>query len=243
MVRTRPAPTRPPAPPRALCLVGSVEHTNLQPTICGVTSKNPVLTLRSGLTSCTFLARSSQARNVCRELRTGNANQQQARQDLVKLSLPRWQVHRNGRTIDQIISRTKRLAAPSRNRILGGQGGPAQQQCCVTLCISSNGKDRGGTQYVLKASSLPLFQRPTSLFSPSTSCKRNAINSLEAHISIAKTTQNRTCLSHNTSSTMVLTGHCLCKAVTYSIDVDAPLITGYDHCDDCQRQSGSTYCK
>ncbi|TLD21433.1 hypothetical protein PspLS_08849 [Pyricularia sp. CBS 133598] len=40
---------------------------------------------------------------------------------------------------------------------------------------------------------------------------------------------------------MVLSGHCLCKAVTYKVDVDAPLITGYDHCDDCQRQSGSTY--
>ncbi|KAK7454243.1 glutathione-dependent formaldehyde-activating enzyme [Colletotrichum acutatum] len=40
---------------------------------------------------------------------------------------------------------------------------------------------------------------------------------------------------------MPLTGHCLCKAVTYKVDVDAPLITGYDHCDDCQRQSGSTY--
>jgi len=42
---------------------------------------------------------------------------------------------------------------------------------------------------------------------------------------------------------MPLTGHCLCKAVTYKADVDAPLITGYDHCDDCQRQTGSTYCK
>ena len=41
---------------------------------------------------------------------------------------------------------------------------------------------------------------------------------------------------------MPLTGHCLCKAVTYKADVDAPIITGYDHCDDCQRQSGSTYC-
>ncbi|KAK0719556.1 Mss4-like protein [Lasiosphaeris hirsuta] len=40
---------------------------------------------------------------------------------------------------------------------------------------------------------------------------------------------------------MVLTGHCLCKAVTYTANVDAPLLTGYDHCDDCQRQSGSTY--
>jgi len=40
---------------------------------------------------------------------------------------------------------------------------------------------------------------------------------------------------------MVLKGHCLCKAVTYTVDVDAPLFTAYDHCDDCQRQSGSTY--
>ncbi|ROW13382.1 hypothetical protein VPNG_05503 [Cytospora leucostoma] len=36
-------------------------------------------------------------------------------------------------------------------------------------------------------------------------------------------------------------GHCLCKAVTYTVDADEPLITAYDHCDDCQRQSGSTY--
>ena len=41
---------------------------------------------------------------------------------------------------------------------------------------------------------------------------------------------------------MPLTGHCLCKAVTYSVDVDQPAIVAYDHCDDCQRQSGSTYC-
>ncbi|PHH88136.1 hypothetical protein CDD83_7940 [Cordyceps sp. RAO-2017] len=40
---------------------------------------------------------------------------------------------------------------------------------------------------------------------------------------------------------MPLTGHCLCKAVTYNADVDAPAVTGYDHCDDCQRQTGSTY--
>ncbi|KAE8372810.1 Mss4-like protein [Aspergillus bertholletiae] len=40
---------------------------------------------------------------------------------------------------------------------------------------------------------------------------------------------------------MPLTGHCLCKAVTYTAAVDEPIITGYDHCDDCQRQSGSTY--
>lgn len=44
------------------------------------------------------------------------------------------------------------------------------------------------------------------------------------------------------ASTMPLTGHCLCQAVTYSADVESPLMTGYDHCDDCQRQSGSTYC-
>ncbi|KAJ9285110.1 hypothetical protein DTO021C3_7269 [Paecilomyces variotii] len=40
---------------------------------------------------------------------------------------------------------------------------------------------------------------------------------------------------------MPLTGHCLCKAVTYSVDIDKPLAVAYDHCDDCQRQSGSTY--
>ncbi|RCI17058.1 hypothetical protein L249_1798 [Ophiocordyceps polyrhachis-furcata BCC 54312] len=40
---------------------------------------------------------------------------------------------------------------------------------------------------------------------------------------------------------MPLTGHCLCKAVTYTVDVDQPIMTGYDHCDDCQRQTGSTY--
>jgi hypothetical protein len=41
---------------------------------------------------------------------------------------------------------------------------------------------------------------------------------------------------------MPMNGHCLCKAVTYTIEVDQPIITAYDHCDDCQRQSGSTYC-
>ncbi|OTB06938.1 hypothetical protein M426DRAFT_91420 [Hypoxylon sp. CI-4A] len=39
---------------------------------------------------------------------------------------------------------------------------------------------------------------------------------------------------------MTLSGHCLCGAVKYTIDAD-PIIVGYDHCDDCQRQSGSTY--
>jgi len=38
----------------------------------------------------------------------------------------------------------------------------------------------------------------------------------------------------------MLSGHCLCKQVTYEIDAE-PLLVGYDHCDDCQRQSGSTY--
>ncbi|GAT20964.1 glutathione-dependent formaldehyde-activating enzyme [Aspergillus luchuensis] len=48
---------------------------------------------------------------------------------------------------------------------------------------------------------------------------------------------------HSIIARMPLSGHCLCKAVTYTVDVDAPLIVGYDHCDDCQRQSGSTYCR
>ncbi|KAH6655633.1 Mss4-like protein [Truncatella angustata] len=39
---------------------------------------------------------------------------------------------------------------------------------------------------------------------------------------------------------MVLSGHCLCGSIKYKVDAD-PLIVGYDHCDDCQRQSGSTY--
>lgn len=49
--------------------------------------------------------------------------------------------------------------------------------------------------------------------------------------------------SEQITSKMPLTGHCLCKAVTYKVDVDEPILTGYDHCDDCQRQSGSTYCE
>lgn len=40
---------------------------------------------------------------------------------------------------------------------------------------------------------------------------------------------------------MGLSGHCLCGSVKYTVDAD-PLIVGYDHCDDCQRQTGSTYC-
>lgn len=40
---------------------------------------------------------------------------------------------------------------------------------------------------------------------------------------------------------MGLSGHCLCGAVKYTVSGE-PLIVGYDHCDDCQRQTGSTYC-
>ncbi|KAI2627374.1 DUF636 domain protein [Hypomontagnella submonticulosa] len=39
---------------------------------------------------------------------------------------------------------------------------------------------------------------------------------------------------------MGLSGHCLCGAVKYEVDSD-PFLVGYDHCDDCQRQTGSTY--
>ncbi|KAI0813247.1 glutathione-dependent formaldehyde-activating enzyme [Xylaria sp. FL0933] len=39
---------------------------------------------------------------------------------------------------------------------------------------------------------------------------------------------------------MPLSGHCLCGAVKYTVDSD-PFNVGYDHCDDCQRQTGSTY--
>ncbi|KAI0152933.1 glutathione-dependent formaldehyde-activating enzyme [Xylariaceae sp. FL1272] len=39
---------------------------------------------------------------------------------------------------------------------------------------------------------------------------------------------------------MGLSGHCLCGQVKYTVDSD-PLNVAYDHCDDCQRQTGSTY--
>lgn len=42
---------------------------------------------------------------------------------------------------------------------------------------------------------------------------------------------------------MPLTGHCLCKAVSYVADVTEPDLVAYCHCDGCQRQSGSTYCE
>ncbi|PRP74919.1 DUF636 domain protein [Planoprotostelium fungivorum] len=38
---------------------------------------------------------------------------------------------------------------------------------------------------------------------------------------------------------MPLSGHCLCGAVTYT--AGEPVLVGYDHCDACQRQTGSTY--
>lgn len=41
---------------------------------------------------------------------------------------------------------------------------------------------------------------------------------------------------------MVHTGHCLCNAPTYSIDVEKPLMVGFDHYDDCQRATGTAYC-
>ncbi|KAL9110822.1 MAG: hypothetical protein Q9227_004622 [Pyrenula ochraceoflavens] len=40
---------------------------------------------------------------------------------------------------------------------------------------------------------------------------------------------------------MTISGHCLCGATTFTSSADSPAIVGYDHCDDCQRQSGSTY--
>ncbi|KAJ5102674.1 DUF636 domain protein [Penicillium argentinense] len=40
---------------------------------------------------------------------------------------------------------------------------------------------------------------------------------------------------------MPLTGHCLCEAVSYVANVAEPDLVAYCHCDDCQRQSGSTY--
>ncbi|KAJ2978005.1 hypothetical protein NUW58_g7632 [Xylaria curta] len=39
---------------------------------------------------------------------------------------------------------------------------------------------------------------------------------------------------------MGLSGHCLCGQVKYTVD-SPPFTVAYDHCDDCQRQTGSTY--
>ncbi|KAG8998358.1 hypothetical protein FRB94_006931 [Tulasnella sp. JGI-2019a] len=39
---------------------------------------------------------------------------------------------------------------------------------------------------------------------------------------------------------MTLSGHCLCGATTFTIDSE-PLFIGHDHCDDCQRQTGTSY--
>ncbi|KAI8908143.1 DUF636 domain protein [Powellomyces hirtus] len=40
---------------------------------------------------------------------------------------------------------------------------------------------------------------------------------------------------------MPLTGHCLCGKTTYTVDVEKPDAVALDHCDACQRQTGSTY--
>ncbi|KAG8998357.1 hypothetical protein FRB94_006930 [Tulasnella sp. JGI-2019a] len=39
---------------------------------------------------------------------------------------------------------------------------------------------------------------------------------------------------------MTLSGHCLCGKTTFTVDGE-PLLIGHDHCDDCQRQTGSSY--
>ncbi|KAH8928040.1 DUF636 domain protein [Atractiella rhizophila] len=40
---------------------------------------------------------------------------------------------------------------------------------------------------------------------------------------------------------MGYSGYCACKAVTYTIDADAPVFVGHDHCDRCQRTTGSSF--
>jgi len=40
---------------------------------------------------------------------------------------------------------------------------------------------------------------------------------------------------------MTISGHCLCKSVTFKIEDDAVKLSGADHCDDCMRQTGSVY--
>jgi hypothetical protein len=37
-----------------------------------------------------------------------------------------------------------------------------------------------------------------------------------------------------------VSGHCLCGAISYEISAD-PVVTAVCHCDDCQRQSGSSF--
>jgi hypothetical protein len=38
----------------------------------------------------------------------------------------------------------------------------------------------------------------------------------------------------------MLSGHCLCGAMRYTVDAD-PVATAICHCDDCQRQSGAAF--
>jgi len=40
---------------------------------------------------------------------------------------------------------------------------------------------------------------------------------------------------------MPFSGSCLCGKTTYTVDADKPEIVGKDHCEDCQKQSGSAY--
>lgn len=40
---------------------------------------------------------------------------------------------------------------------------------------------------------------------------------------------------------MTLSGHCLCGKTTFDIAVEKPDAVGYDHCDACQRQTGSAF--
>jgi len=47
-------------------------------------------------------------------------------------------------------------------------------------------------------------------------------------------------LRSDTTIQMPLSGHCLCGETTFTVDAE-PLLIGHDHCDDCQRQTGSSY--
>merc|ERR1712226_1683389 len=45
-----------------------------------------------------------------------------------------------------------------------------------------------------------------------------------------------------TQNIMAIKGHCLCGETTFTVDIDLKDATiGADHCDACQRQSGSAY--
>lgn len=40
---------------------------------------------------------------------------------------------------------------------------------------------------------------------------------------------------------MAITGHCLCTKSKVIVDADEPALVAQDHCDDCQRESGSAF--